>query len=136
MEMDDIIQHPWFLKGLPDGALDYNRGIEKIDEELIEKTKGLQVSASQTLWGFLMGGGTVAPPNCDERDTYLSMLAIDFAWCNPEHFGMFMKTEMARQVAINFMMSQCLLYFTMLCCWEYYCTCACGHIAALVIEND
>lgn len=42
MEMDDIIQHPWFLKGLPDGALDYNRGIEKIDEELIEKTKGLQ----------------------------------------------------------------------------------------------
>lgn len=42
MEMDDIMQHAWFLKGLPEGTLDYNLSVEKIDEALIEKTKGLQ----------------------------------------------------------------------------------------------
>lgn len=38
----DIMKHPWFKVGLPEGTLNYNDGVEKILDSTIEKKRGLQ----------------------------------------------------------------------------------------------
>lgn len=42
MSMGQIMSHPWFLRGLPEGASTYNRGVELLDEPYIINEKNLQ----------------------------------------------------------------------------------------------
>ncbi|GMH38283.1 hypothetical protein BSKO_06167 [Bryopsis sp. KO-2023] len=44
--LEGIKSHPWFLKGLPEGSLDYNKDADTIDENHIASTRKLQSVAT------------------------------------------------------------------------------------------
>ncbi|GMH45774.1 hypothetical protein BSKO_13737 [Bryopsis sp. KO-2023] len=44
--LQEIKSHPWFLKGLPEGFIDYNKDAENIDENHVASTRKLQSVAT------------------------------------------------------------------------------------------